>query len=398
MPVEVKIFNYKITLVLLFFILNSYLVLSLKLPIFLLKANLLFFLFAITLFYIKYLKYNFPLKLYFLLIILLCLGTAATNWDTRSIYLFHTKRIFFDESIYSVVDNYASFSHNDYPLLVPAFSSSFAFLIGYWHEIFPKSAFTLMLLPPLIFLSSYLNMKKYLIFLSIVIFFLGQQLFNGAVDGIVSLYFIVCCFCFYQIFISSEQNREKVFLIITFLFSVSLTLIKNEGFAMLFVIFSTVLIMKLFTGDFLKYLKKICLLSLAFIPMVLWKVFCLKNNLSNDYINIGFFDQIIPRLTSIENYKLFFYYFIFSNEKVLIAIFAFLISFYLNLEKKLFYYSILIFFLYFAILFLVHFSTPLEFVHQLQTSSFRLVKTFTLFLGFFAVVNLKIFDKKFSFK
>ena len=206
------------------------------------------------------------------------------------------------------------------------------------------------------------------------------------------------CFCFYQIFISSEQNRERIFLIITFLFSVSLTLIKNEGFAMLFVIFSTVLIMKLFTGDFLKYLKKICLLSLAFIPMVLWKVFCLKNNLSNDYINIGFFDQIIPRLTSSENYKLFFYYFIISNEKVLIAIFAFLISFYLNLEKKLFYYSILIFFLYFAILFLVHFSTPLEFIHQLQTSSFRLVKTFTLFLGFFAIVNLKIFDKKFSFK
>ena len=167
---------------------------------------------------------------------------------------------------------------------------------------------------------------------------------------------------------------------------------------MLFVIFSTVLIMKLFTGDFLKYLKKICLLSLAFIPMFLWKVFCLKNSLSNDYINISFFDQIIPRLTSMENYKLFFYYFIFSNEKVLIAIFAFLISFYLNLEKKLFYYSILIFFLYFAILFLVHFSTPLEFIHQLQTSSFRLVKTFTLFLGFFAVVNLKIFDKKFSFK
>ena len=85
MPLEVKNFNYKITLVLLFFILNSYLVLSFKLPIFLLKANLLLFLFTITLFYIKYLKYNFPLKLYFLLIILLCLGTAATNLSSRSL-------------------------------------------------------------------------------------------------------------------------------------------------------------------------------------------------------------------------------------------------------------------------------------------------------------------------
>ena len=191
MPIEVKNFNQKITLVLLFFILNCYLVLSLKLPIFLLKINLVFFLFGSALFYIKYLKFNFSLKLYFLLIILLCLGTTAINWDTRSIYLFHTKRIFFDESIYSVIDNYATFSHNDYPLLVPAFSSSFAFLVGYWHEIIPKSAFTFILLPPLIFFSSYLNNKKYLIFLSIVIFFLGQQLFNGGLDGIVSLYFML---------------------------------------------------------------------------------------------------------------------------------------------------------------------------------------------------------------
>ena len=158
-----------------------------------------FFFTVFIYFYLKYFKYNFPLKLYFLLILLICLGEPAINWDLRSIYLFHAKRIFFDDSIYSIVDNYAQFSHNDYPLLVPAFSSSFAFLVGYWHEIFPKSAFTFIYLPPLIFLSSYLNNKKYIIFLSVLIFFIGQYLFNGGADGIVSVYFITCAFCFYYI-------------------------------------------------------------------------------------------------------------------------------------------------------------------------------------------------------
>ena len=53
MPIEIKNFNQKITLVLLFLILNCYLVLSLKLPIFLLKINLAFFLFGSALFYIN---------------------------------------------------------------------------------------------------------------------------------------------------------------------------------------------------------------------------------------------------------------------------------------------------------------------------------------------------------
>ena len=397
MPIEVKNFNQKITLVLLFFILNSYLVLSLKLPIFLLKINLVFFLFGSALFYIKYLKYNFSLKLYFLLIILLCLGTAATNWDTRSIYLFHTKRIFFDESIYSVIDNYASFSHNDYPLLVPAFSSSFAFLVGYWHEIIPKSAFTFILLPPLIFFSSYLNNKKYLIFLSIVIFFLGQQLFNGGLDGIVSLYFITCCFCFYEIFLSNEKRNSRLYLILTLFFSISLTLIKNEGLALLSIIFLTTLLFKIFQKDKPKQLGSLILLSLAFIPMILWKLFCFKNNISNDYINYSFFEQIFPRLFDIENYKIFFHYFIFSNEKIIIAISIFLISFYLNFNRRLFYYCIFIFLLYLFIILTIHFATPLDFLHQLQTSSFRIVKTFSLFLGSFSILNLQNNKNKLNF-
>ena len=393
MLIELKNFNNKITLALLILIFNSYLFLSINLPIEILKINLVIFFIVFIYFYLKYFKYNFPLKLYFLLILLICLGEPAINWDLRSIYLFHAKRIFFDASIYSVADNYARFSHNDYPLLVPAFSSSFAFLVGYWHEVFPKSAFTFIYLPPLIFLSSYLNNKKYIIFLSVLIFFIGQYLFNGGADGIVSVYFITCAFCFYYIFF--EKNNEKIdpiFYILTVLFCASLALIKNEGLALLLVIFTTTVLIKLFERKMLnsEFIKKILVLSVSFLPMLLWKLFCYKNNIANDYVNAHFLDQVLSRVSSLENYKLFFHYFFFSNEKIIIALAIFLISFYVNFNKKLFYYSLLIFFSYLTIILLIHFSTPLDYLHQLETSSFRIIKTFTLLLGFFAVYNIKI--------
>ena len=393
MLIELKNFNNNITLALLILILNSYLFLSINLPIEILKINLVIFFTVFIYFYLKYFKYNFPLKLYFLLILLICLGEPAINWDLRSIYLFHAKRIFFDDSIYSIVDNYAQFSHNDYPLLVPAFSSSFAFLVGYWHEIFPKSAFTFIYLPPLIFLSSYLNNKKYIIFLSVLIFFIGQYLFNGGADGIVSVYFITCAFCFYYIFFEKNNKKiDSIFYILTVLFCTSLSIIKNEGLALLLVIFTTTVLIKLFEKKMLnsEFIKKIIFLSVSFLPMLLWKLFCYKNNIANDYVNANFLDQVLSRISALENYELFFHYFFFSNEKIIIALAIFLISFYVNFNKKLFYYSLLIFFSYLTIILLIHFSTPLDYVHQLETSSFRIVKTFTLLLGFFAVYNIKI--------
>ena len=54
------------------------------------------------------------------------LGTPTFEWDPRSIWLFHAKRIFYDQSIFSIADNYAAFSHNEYSSLAPAFASSLA--------------------------------------------------------------------------------------------------------------------------------------------------------------------------------------------------------------------------------------------------------------------------------
>ena len=127
MPIELKSFNNKISIILLLLILSNYFFMSLGFFNLILKINIILFFISIIYFYTKNFKNNLSLKIYFLLIVIICLGTAAEGWDLRSLYLFHAKRIFFDQSLYSVADNYAVFSHNDYPLLPHAFSASFAF-------------------------------------------------------------------------------------------------------------------------------------------------------------------------------------------------------------------------------------------------------------------------------
>ena len=94
MPVELKQFNYKISIVLLLLILNNYLLISIGFFNITLKINIILFFLTVAYFYLKNFKNNLTLKIYFLLILLICLGTTAKGWDLRSLYLFHAKRIF----------------------------------------------------------------------------------------------------------------------------------------------------------------------------------------------------------------------------------------------------------------------------------------------------------------
>ena len=143
-------FHEKIALILILIIFNNYFIISLNFSSILIKINFIIFLSIIVFYYLHRFYENIYFKIFFLYIILMSLGTPTFEWDPRSIWLFHAKRIFYDQSIFSVLDNYAAFSHNDYPALAPAFASSLAVLVGHWNEVFPKLSFLFMFLPPLI--------------------------------------------------------------------------------------------------------------------------------------------------------------------------------------------------------------------------------------------------------
>ena len=158
------------------------------------------------------------------------------------LYIFPVKSyIFYDNSIYTIVDNYAIFSHNDYPSLAPAFAASLATLFGYWNEVLPKLSFTFLYLPPLIFAYTIFNIDRYLIFLSLVFFIIGKYLFNGWADGLIAIYFCLSSLLMFNLLIFKNKDKDKslIHCFIALFFFITLSLIKNEGLALLLILFFT---------------------------------------------------------------------------------------------------------------------------------------------------------------
>ena len=382
-------FHEKITLILSLLILNNYLFLSLSIPSALIKINFFLFLITVLTFYLKNIYENLYLKIFFLIIFLIALGTPAFEWDPRSIWLFHAKRIFYDGSIFSVADNYASFSNNAYPNLVPAFASSLALLLGNWNEVFPKLSFLFMFLPPLILTYTFLKDTRYLIFLSIIFFTIGKYLFNGWADGLIAVYFGLCVLLIYLLIIEANNyyKDKPLFYFIAFCFFITLTLIKDEGSALLFIIFASAFLFKMFKGETIKVAPKLIFLFLTFAPIILWKIFCYSKGIANNHINVDTSFNLLSRLYDIENYKLISY-FIFLNEKFLICLTFFLLSFWLNWNKELFSFVSIVMLMYIFILFFVFLSTSYDFYFQLNSTAARVVKALSFSFAFFGLYNL----------
>ena len=387
-----KNFHEKIALVLSFLILNNYLLLSLNSPQLMIKINFLIFLLTVLIFYSKNFLENSFLKIFFLFIIFISLGTPTFEWDARSIWLFHAKRIFYDQSIFSIGDNYAAFSHNEYSSLAPAFASSLAFLVGHWNEVFPKLSFSLMFLPPLILTYAFLKDTQYLIFLSIVFFTIGKFLFNGWTDGLVAIYFGLSAFLMYLLFFIDTNffKNRLLFYLLAFCFFISLTLIKNEGIALLFILFATTFIIKLYKGQLGKDISKLVFLSISFLPIIFWKFFCYFKGIGDYHINTNILLNLLLRLDDLNNYKLISY-FLFLNEKFLIALIFFLVSFWLKWNKELFSFISIISTMYIFILFFIYLSTPFDFYWQLDSTAARLIKSLSFVMAFFGLYNLRTY-------
>ena len=98
-------FHEKIALILSIFILLNYFLLNFNLSSILIKINFLAFLIFVCIFYLKNIFDNPFLKIFFLVLILISLGSPTFEWDPRSIWLFQAKRIFYEGNIFVVYDN-----------------------------------------------------------------------------------------------------------------------------------------------------------------------------------------------------------------------------------------------------------------------------------------------------
>lgn len=159
----------------------------------------------------------------------------ATGWDARSIWLFHGKRIYLDGSLYTLLDNYAPWTHNDYPVLGPAMSASIARSVGYWNEIAPRAAVGVALAPPLFFAAHTLRAwAAYAAWAVLVLLICWGQLLSGYMDALVAVNFSVALLSLAEIY-RRGWEREAAFPVgpaLALAASMAqLLFIKNEGVA-----------------------------------------------------------------------------------------------------------------------------------------------------------------------
>ena len=162
---------------------------------------------------------------------------------------------------------------------------------------------------------------------------------------------------------------------------------------MLFILFITAFLIKIYKKELGNDFFKLILMSLSFLPIILWKIFCYTKGINNDHINTDILSNFLPRIYEIENYKMIFY-FLFLNEKFLISFIFFLASFYLKRDNQLFIFISTVAIIYAIILFIIFLSTPLDFYFQLNSTAARVIKSLSFLFAFFGLYNLRFYKVK----
>ena len=92
--------------------------------------------------------------------------------------------------------------------------------------------------------------------------------------------------------------KNNIYNFIGFCFFITLTLIKNEGLALLSIIFLVTFLMLIYKSQLSKKIYSLIILSLSFLPIFLWKYYCflngigmIKNQFANDEILLSLGDK-----------------------------------------------------------------------------------------------------------
>lgn len=377
----------KYAAVLSFFIFFNYFLWSVNSWEIIKSINFIFLLFVFFYFFLskKYNDYWF-LKIIIILLLIISLGSPTISWDARSIYLFSAKRLFYESNLYVFLDNYFAVGMNAFPKLPATLSATFAQLVGSWNEIFPKSTNIIIIFPPILFLiSSFKNKLFVLIWLFLMLLFSGKLFVNGLMDGIVAMYFAASVLIVYKILSQKHEGQSKIFYLILFLFFAILSLSKNEGIIIVLVI--------LFSGTLISitYEKKInyklwLITFISLIPVLFWKYLIIKNNIITEFIQYDPINRIVSRATNTDDvFNIIMY--IIKNEKLVFSLIIFTLFAYKKFEinKKLIFFVLINFLLYFLILIGSFLLTPKDLLWQLAASSTRIYIPIVLLLTYFSI-------------
>lgn len=327
--------------------------------------------------------------LFLISLALISLGSPSGDWDARSIWLFHAGRIFVDQNLSAQLDGYASWSHNDYPVLVPAVSASLASLVGFWNELFPKLAGIIVLGPALVILMKRLSSTAaQLAFLALVLFCAGRLLVNGYMDGLLAMYFVASFMLAMDLFevVPAEEpasaTRSWVASATTVAVLSGLTLLKNEGLVAVAVVVACVGLLALLRNRRIPR-RALVLVGLSLLLILQWKVLIASHGVVNDLSGSDLGSQLLMRLPDPQN-SLSISKSLFLGKFLLpAALFVFAAwRFRMNPLPQV---ALMTAAAYAAVLFAVYMSTPSDLAWHLTSSADRTVLPVGLLLGYAAI-------------
>ena len=296
-------------------------------------ASIIFLVFFLILY--ANLKLKFYIVLTVLILSIISLGSPVSDWDSRSIWLFNSKRIFFNQSLNEYTNYIGSeFSHLDYPILVQTLSASLAKLIGNWNEIFPKYSSIIMALPAFIIISDFLKNKiDKLIFFILIFFIYEKRLINGDMDALLGLYTISSLILLINFSKINKFNFNNYLTL--FLYLMTLTMIKVEGLAIFFCLVVSYLIV------FYNHRKKsnnylILIFGISLIPIITWKIFIYdKDVISSSYLMISNGERFVDNLTDFKFILVLIKYILLNKQMFIsLALLLFALSKYFSINKN----------------------------------------------------------------
>ena len=346
-------------------------------------------------------------KIFILIIFIICLGTPLNDWDGKFIWLFHAKRIFVDNNLYAQLDNYMSWTHNDYPSLIPSLSASIANFFHIWNDNLPKISSAIMLSTMIIFINSLIqdNLLR-IIFFSLFLWVTEKTFLSGSVDDILSSYTLCSSLIMYFLFFKEKYflNNKKLLFLLFYTFVTLTTLVKNEGLVIIIILFlSAAFIKKIILNEKIN-ISIYIIFIISLIPIFIWKIKCYNAGIYSDIANLENIKNFKDRSLDLRSYWNIFNYMTLNKSLLLPILLFFTINFkkikiistnklffLKKIElKKTIYLSYIIFFSisYYLIIFFIYLSTPKDLFWHLSTSSYRVVMPIGVILVFYSLINL----------
>jgi hypothetical protein len=218
-------------------------------------------------------QYRYMLPLAFSLGFFLLFFGPPTDWDARSVWFFHAKRMYFDGSIAARLDDYPGWAHTSYPDFMPAAAASVARLFGVWNEFLPKIALVLTLVPPFLVLTSRCEKPGLrLLMLGSLLYLTRAHLLGGSMDAHLALYTVSVIVLLREAFAAREGKAKVDSITPALVLLFCMASIKNEGTAMaaLLLVPMTILIFQECHAT-ARTVRLFAVALLASLPAAIWK-------------------------------------------------------------------------------------------------------------------------------